>query len=37
MARGWKEIDEKLIRRGGLVLDLEFLEGYEEELESGQM
>ena len=34
MAMGWKEIDEKLIRRGELILDLEFLEGYEEELEA---
>ncbi len=30
----WKEIDEKLIRRGELVLDLDFLEKYEEELEA---
>jgi len=29
----WKEIDEKLIRRGELILDLDFLEKYEEELE----
>ena len=31
---GWKEIDEKLIRRGELLLDLGFLEGYEEELQA---
>jgi len=30
---GWKEIDERLIRRGELVLDLDFLEKYEEEEE----
>ena len=30
---GWKEIDEKLIRRGELLLDLGFLEGIEEELQ----
>lgn len=30
---GWKEIDERLIRRGELVLDLDFLEKYKEELE----
>jgi len=34
MAMGWKEIDEKLIKRGELLLDLGFLEGYEEELEA---
>jgi len=31
---GWREVDEGLIRRGELLLDLDFLEGYEEELES---
>jgi hypothetical protein len=30
----WKQIDEKLIRGGELILDLEFLERYEEELEA---
>jgi len=30
---GWKETDERLIRRGELVLDLDFLEKQEEELE----
>lgn len=34
MSRDWKEIDERLIRRGELVLDLGFLEGCEEELEA---
>lgn len=34
MAMGWKEIDEKLIRRGELILDTGFVEGYEEELEA---
>ena len=29
---GWKEIDERPIRRGEILLDLEFLEVYEEEL-----
>jgi len=32
MATDWREIDERLIRRGELVLDLDFLEGYREEL-----
>jgi hypothetical protein len=31
---GWRGVDERLIRRGELLLDLDFLEGYEEELES---
>lgn len=31
---GWKEIDEKLIKRGELLLDLGFLEGYDEELQA---
>jgi IS5 family transposase len=30
---GWKDVDERLIRRGELILDLGFLETYEEELE----
>ena len=30
---GWKEIDERLIRRGELILDLDLLEKYGEELE----
>jgi IS5 family transposase len=34
MAMGWKEIDEKLIKRGELLLDLGFLEGYDEELQA---
>jgi len=29
---GWKDIDERLIRRGELILDLDFLEKYGEEL-----
>jgi len=29
----WKDIDERLIRRGELLLGLDFLEGYDEELE----
>jgi hypothetical protein len=33
LSMGWKEIDEGLIRRGELVLDLDFLEKYGEELE----
>jgi len=28
----WKAVDERLIRRGELLLNLEFLEGYEDEL-----
>ena len=31
---GWKEIDERLIKRGELILDLSFLEHYKEELET---
>jgi len=31
---GWKEIDERLIRRGELLLDVSFLENYQEELEA---
>jgi len=30
---GWKDVDERLIRRGELLLGLDFLEGYDEELE----
>jgi IS5 family transposase len=30
----WKDVDERLIRRGELILDLGFLETYEEELEA---
>ena len=33
-AMGWKEIDERLIRRGELLLDVSFLENYQEELEA---
>ena len=29
---GWKDVDEKLIRREELFLSLDFLEGYDEEL-----
>jgi len=29
----WKEIDEKLIRRGELLLDVDFLENYQQEVE----
>ena len=29
---GWREVDERLIRRGELLLGLDFLEGYDEEL-----
>jgi len=29
---GWKDVDERLIRRGGLLLSLDFLEGYDREL-----
>ena len=31
---GWKEVDEKLIRRGELILNLDFLEDYDKELEA---
>jgi hypothetical protein len=31
---GWKETDERLIKRGELILDLSFLEHYKEELEA---
>ena len=31
---GWKETDERLIKRGELILDLSFLEHYEQELEA---
>jgi len=31
---GWKETDEKLIRRGELILDLDLLEKHEEELKT---
>jgi len=34
MASNWKQIDEKLIRRGELILDLGFVEHYREELEA---
>ena len=34
MATDWKQIDEKLIRRGELILELGFLENYQEELEA---
>ena len=30
----WKYVDERLIRRGGLILDLDFLEDYDKELEA---
>jgi len=30
----WKDVDERLIRRGGLILDLDFLEDYDKELEA---
>jgi IS5 family transposase len=30
----WKDVDERLIRRGELILDLDFLEGYDKELEA---
>jgi hypothetical protein len=30
----WKEIDEKLIRRGELILDLPLLEHHDEELKA---
>lgn len=30
---GWKDVDERLIRRGELLLSLDFLEGYDRELE----
>ena len=29
---GWRGVDERLIRRGELILDLDFLEGHGEEL-----
>jgi hypothetical protein len=32
-AMGWREIDERLIRRGELILDLDFLEYHMEALE----
>jgi len=31
---GWKETDERLIKRGELILDLSFHEHYKEELET---
>ena len=31
--KNWKEIDERLIRRGEILLDLEFLENWDKELE----
>ena len=31
---GWKETDERLIRRGELVLDLGFLKNYKEDLKA---
>jgi hypothetical protein len=31
--RDWKHIDEALVRRGELLLDLDFVEGWEDELE----
>ncbi len=31
---GWKETDERLIKRGELILDLGFLEHYKEELKA---
>ncbi len=31
---GWKEIDERLIRRGELLLDVSFLENYQQEVEA---
>jgi len=31
---GWKETDERLIKRGELILDLGFLENYKEELKA---
>lgn len=34
MATDWKESDEHLIRRGELILELGFVEGYREELEA---
>ncbi len=34
MATNWKQVDEKLIKRGELILDLGFVEGYREELEA---
>jgi len=34
MVTDWRQIDERLIRRGELVLELGFVEGYREELEA---
>lgn len=34
MATNWKQIDEKLIRRGELILEFGFVEHYREELEA---
>ena len=31
---GWKAVDERLIRRGELLLSLDFLDGYDDELEA---
>ena len=31
--KNWKEIDERLIRRGEILLDLEFPENWDKELE----
>ena len=30
----WKVVDERLIRRGELLLSLDFLDGYDEDLET---
>jgi len=32
MFMGWSDVDERLIRRGELLLSLDFLEGYGREL-----
>jgi len=32
--RDWKRINEALVRRGGLLLDLDFVKGWESELEA---
>jgi len=34
MATNWKQIDEKLIRRGELILELSFVESYQKELDA---
>ena len=34
MVTDWKQIDEKIISRGELILELGFVEGYREEIQT---